>query len=231
MPLSVSAPRAAHRAQDERAQRLRRRVGTGRVEHRARDHPLGQVVEALEALARRRSTGRRGPRASRARASPASSSTSRRRPRPRSGASRAARGRGSPQARAPPPPGARAAPARGCPSGRAPRIRQRNSGKSSTGSRLASCAQYSKTRPSPEQPGHRARRVDADPRGEHDAVAALDRGDRVELHAGQAADGRLDLVGAARPARVAKPWWATTWRRRAAREIVAVVTPRVLLIG
>jgi hypothetical protein len=53
--------------------------------------------------------------------------------------------------------------------------------------------------PLTEQPGHRALRVDADARGKHDSVTALDRGDRVELHTRQAADGTLHVVVPGQP--------------------------------
>ena len=47
-------------------------------------------------------------------------------------------------------------------------------------------------------------RIGADPGGEREPVAAVDRGDRVELHAGEPSDRRLHVVGAgaAEPARI-----------------------------
>ena len=106
-----------HGAQHERPQRLGL-GGLRGVEHRARDHPLGEVVEALEALAARdRQVAAVPERVEHALG---------RLPVPHAPAAlalevaraRAARARGSPPARAPPPLGGRAAPARGCPSAR-----------------------------------------------------------------------------------------------------------------
>ena len=93
-------PARANRAERELAEPLR--LGRARrVEDRRRQHPLGQVVEALEALASGRRRARRGSTAGRASASPASSPTSRPcGPRRRSAASRVARARGSRRARA-----------------------------------------------------------------------------------------------------------------------------------
>jgi len=48
-----------------------------------------------------------------------------------------------------------------------------------------------------EEPGHRVARVRADARSEHDAMASLDRRDRVELDTGKHADRLLDLAVAA----------------------------------
>ena len=54
--------------------------------------------------------------------------------------------------------------------------------------------------PLAEQARHRRARIVADPRAEHDAVAALDGRDRVELDAREAPDGLEHLAGGAFPA-------------------------------
>ena len=115
----------------------------GGVEHLPRDHPLRQVVEPLEPVAARdhEPSGRVQRLEHRLRRLPVPHPALR--PRPRSGASRAGRARRSRAASAP---RARARARRRCRTTvrlREPRIRQRCSGQSSTGSRHASCAQYS----------------------------------------------------------------------------------------
>ena len=71
-----------------------------------------------------------------------------------------------------------------------------------------------------EQARDRLARVGADPRAERDAVAPLDRGDRVELDARGARIASSTSLAFARRARVAYPWATTTSRRRAVSEIV-----------
>ena len=194
-PAAVSAPRA-RTARSASSRRRSASSGHGRREHLRRQHALGQVVEPLEALASGDGEPAACSRAARASPSPASSSTSHRRRSRRSGASRAGRDRrsrpGSPR------PGADvSARPRRTSVGRRFASRPK-SGQSSTGRRQASCAQYSKILPEPSSDETAPVRVVADPRRQHQAVAALDRRDRVELHAREPPDRGLDLGRAAR---------------------------------
>ena len=173
------------------------------VEDRPSGSPAPAGRRAAGIPAGRRSRGRRGSRGGRASPSPASSSTSRPRSCPRSGASRAGRARGSrPGSR---PRGADASRRRRrTTAGRRARIWATKSGQSSTGSRHASCAQYSNTRPCASSRGTVPRVIGADARRERDPVAALDRRDRVELHAREPPDRRLDLALSCRCASVSR---------------------------
>ena len=212
-------PARPHRTEHECAHRLLL-ARVGGLEHLARDHALGQVVQALEALRARRSTGRRGPRASRARASPASSSTcpaalALEVPRPERPALTDLREHvldhlGMLAQRT----------LVAAPVTRGRRIRQRNSGKSSTGTGTPRA-------PSTRTPGPRSAAGRPSPRDRRRPstrarCGGCARRSRSSRAARTRAAGwppprrpRAPAAGAA-----AKPWWDTTWRRRAAREIV-----------
>ena len=154
---SSRAGRARRRPRGDRAAiRTQLALGVGerrgrRRQHRRRQHPLGQVVEALEAPPARRRSPARTRTATRARAwSPTSPTTGRCAAGARRSAPRRRSGRGRGPARAP------RRPARGCssairripPQASSPArsIRQRSSGCSSTGSSEASWPQYSNSR-------------------------------------------------------------------------------------
>ena len=100
------------------------------------------------------------------------------------------------------------------------RIWPAKSGQSSTGSRHASCAQYSNTRPAPSSCADGSRAVGADAGRQRDPVAALDGRDRVELDAGEAADRRLHLRARACADTRRVACAAITSRRSAVSEIV-----------
>ena len=185
------------REQRERAQRLvlaRRR----RVEHVLRDHALGQVVLPLEALAapaiasspavpeRLEHHLRRLPVPHPAAAAAPSKSRE-----PSGPSSRIRSSTGSTRS-------AWSRIARSCePQCPEPVHHVRKCGHSSIGSSEASCAQYSKMRPS-RSSSARCRPGRADPRRDRQAVRAVDRGDRVELHRGQPPDHVLDVAVAPR---------------------------------
>ena len=171
----------AHRLLGERAQPLV--LGRDRrVELRARDHPLGQVVDALESLPARDHEVAVVPEPFEHRLG--------RLPVPHPAAGRAlevARGERAALADLGQDLLARGGGASCRPAPYQPRppfsIAVRKSGQNSIGSRQASCAQYSKIRPPASSRETRVARVVADAAREGDPVAPLDRRDRVELDA------------------------------------------------
>ena len=159
-PASVSAPRAATAFGRERPQPLR--LGrNGRVEHLLRDHALGQVVEPLEPLPARDHEVAVVPEPVEHRLRRLPVPHPALRSRPRSGASRAARAPGS-RPGSPRRGGGASRRRRRTTCGRPAASARRRAATPRPGSRHASWAQYSKTRPLREQSRHGASAVGAD---------------------------------------------------------------------
>ena len=213
----------AHCEERERAERLvllRRRS----VEHRARNHALGEVVAALERLRGRRREDAPIPQRLEHRLG--------RLPvphvvavaaRPRSHASRAAPLRGSAPAPARPGRRARAARAHGSPSGaalhRAPEVRPELDREEA---RLVRPV-LEHAAGGQQPPDSSALGVRADAARQREPVRPVDRRDRVELDRAEPADRFLDLTCLrAAEARRDTPCVDTTSRRIAARVTVAV---------
>ena len=202
--------RATARARPARARRAPPSESPARAGRRDAGTPAGP-----------RSRDRRGSRADRASPSPASSSTSRplARLRPRSAASRAARAPGS-RPGSPRQGGGASRRRRRTTCARRCFICETKSGHSSTGSRQASWAQYSKTRPLPRSRGTARAGYAPTRQDERDPVAALDGRDRVELDAREPPDRASTSRDVPAREREEYPWAAIASRRSATRERV-----------